>query len=299
MALSMKEKFARVNLSKLPDNVKSEFDLIKSSTENFDADLVPVFQDNFDILYGVVEKKYPDALKLGGTLKKVKSGKVKKITKREIQPDSGFDPKNPQKGLRGYAKKISEISGITDKKDLDAIEEIMRNEVFHSTLDWQDAKEFEKGVKEAVKIDFERMHPKKNWSEMVHKSRGKKFEMTHKSRGKKNESGDIDDCRKILSEAGYSTKKRLSKSGKQAMKVKEPRPERTIIKDKVEGVFTTISKDISGSKEKDEKYASMQKALNEAQSIITKLFTLLNNLAEDNSTEKVEKIIMLLKKIVP
>ena len=118
--------------------------------------------------------------------------------------------------------------------------------------------------------------------------------------GKTEASGanEVEECRKILNNAGYATKKKLSKDGKKAMKVKEPRPERTIIKDKVGDTFKTIMKDVSGSKEKDEKYGAMQKKLSELQDLFTKLFSRLNNLAEDNKIEDADKIIALLKKIV-
>ena len=37
--------------------------------------------------------------------------------------------------LRGYAKTISEATGVTDAEDLAEIEDVMRHEIFHSTLD--------------------------------------------------------------------------------------------------------------------------------------------------------------------
>ena len=217
MAITMKEKFDSIKMSKLPENYKAEFEAIKKDSKDFNPKFVPIFQENFDMLYGLVEKKHPEALQKGGVIKKARPTKVKKV------------------------------------------------------------------VPKAEKT-------------MVHKSRGKKKPEPEKAPA----SGDgIEDCRKALSEAGYTTKKRLSKDGKKAMKVKEPRPERTIIKDKVEDVFKTINNDISGSEEKDEKYHQMQKMIENAQELLTKLLQMLNNLAADNSMEKVEKIISLLKKIVP
>ena len=37
----------------------------------------------------------------------------------------------------GYSEIIAEATGITDPVRLDEIEEIMRQDIFHSTLDWQ------------------------------------------------------------------------------------------------------------------------------------------------------------------
>ena len=55
MALTMKDKFARIQLAKLPADVKSEAEMIRDITENFsDPDLCEAAQDNFDELYGIV-----------------------------------------------------------------------------------------------------------------------------------------------------------------------------------------------------------------------------------------------------
>ena len=52
--------------------------------------------------------------------------------------------------LRGYAKGISEATGILDSKKLGMIENYMRNCYFNSTLDWIDAKTFNKASRESV-----------------------------------------------------------------------------------------------------------------------------------------------------
>ena len=54
--------------------------------------------------------------------------------------------------MRGYQKTISEVTGITDEKKLAQIEEIMREDIFHSTLDWQTMAQFAKGAREAVEL---------------------------------------------------------------------------------------------------------------------------------------------------
>ncbi len=48
-----------------------------------------------------------------------------------------------------YSDRISKATGVTDKVDLEYIEDAMRHVIFHSTLDWQDSRTFNKGAKEA------------------------------------------------------------------------------------------------------------------------------------------------------
>ena len=52
-----------------------------------------------------------------------------------------------------YAAAIAEATGAPDSV-LHLIEEIMRDEVFHSTLDWQSADEFRDGARKAHKISL-------------------------------------------------------------------------------------------------------------------------------------------------
>ena len=51
-----------------------------------------------------------------------------------------------------YTKLIAKVvPGKTDA-EYAAIEEIMRSDVFHSTLDWQTSKQFTRGAKEAARL---------------------------------------------------------------------------------------------------------------------------------------------------
>jgi len=54
--------------------------------------------------------------------------------------------------LRGYQKTISEATGRTDPKELNAIEDMMRDVIFHSTLDWQSREQFIQGAIEAEEV---------------------------------------------------------------------------------------------------------------------------------------------------
>jgi hypothetical protein len=50
-----------------------------------------------------------------------------------------------------YQSRIIEYSGC-DTKDAPAVEDIMRHEVFHSTLDWQTTAQFMRGARQAYTI---------------------------------------------------------------------------------------------------------------------------------------------------
>jgi hypothetical protein len=54
--------------------------------------------------------------------------------------------------LRGYAKTISEATGVTDAEDLADIEDCMRHDIFHSTLDWQTRAQLARGAREAWEV---------------------------------------------------------------------------------------------------------------------------------------------------
>lgn len=51
--------------------------------------------------------------------------------------------------LKGYALSISQATGVTNPADLADIEESMRQDIFHSTLDWQPRDVFDRGAREA------------------------------------------------------------------------------------------------------------------------------------------------------
>jgi|SRR5882672_3084530 len=54
--------------------------------------------------------------------------------------------------LRGYAKAISLATGVTDPNVLAEIEAVMRHTIFHSTLDWQTARELQEGARQAYTV---------------------------------------------------------------------------------------------------------------------------------------------------
>jgi hypothetical protein len=54
--------------------------------------------------------------------------------------------------LRGYAKIISEATGVTDPEDLAEIEDTMRHCIYHLTLDWQTRDELACGARQAWEV---------------------------------------------------------------------------------------------------------------------------------------------------
>lgn len=59
----MKQKYLKLNLSKLPANIKAEFEDIRKATKDFTDDkIMEIEEENFDSLYAIVGKKYPAGL---------------------------------------------------------------------------------------------------------------------------------------------------------------------------------------------------------------------------------------------
>lgn len=54
--------------------------------------------------------------------------------------------------LSGYQRLIYEATGVLDLEHLERIEDIMRNVIFHSTLDWQPREQLEEAAREALQI---------------------------------------------------------------------------------------------------------------------------------------------------
>ena len=53
--------------------------------------------------------------------------------------------------MSSYVEMICQDTGCTPE-DAAMIEDIMRNDIFHSTLDWQSRAEFKTGAREAAKL---------------------------------------------------------------------------------------------------------------------------------------------------
>lgn len=87
---------------------------------------------------------------------KPKISKPKDTKKKVVKPKAEKKKPEPKKedkkpSMKGYKQQIIEATGC-NPKDADEIEDIMRNVIFHSTLDWQNKKEFDKGAVEAYEV---------------------------------------------------------------------------------------------------------------------------------------------------
>lgn len=359
MALSFKERFARLDMSKLPGSYKAEFDEMSKETYGFtDEDLNDIFAENFNDLYELVEKKYPDAIKTGGVVKKEKPAKVKVVKKKK---DIGISQSQPDfiPGVSNLKKKLSE-------DDIEFIESTLRNDEASSDAEMVDhfveelgitktkaekwvklrskylAAPVEKSIsyKERTKLKKEARKEKDvvktrdghEFNRKDPKNRGKKFfdengkEWTCKkyepkidecifedSEGKqisscirdmyvsnpvkKRAKGDlIDECRETLKEAGYTIKEH--KAGKKKIKRKEPRPEKEIIKERVQDTFTPIVKDLGNSEEKKKENKEVIESLDRIQKLFVKLFNRLSNLADDGKKSAIDKIEKLLNELL-
>lgn len=64
---------------------------------------------------------------------------------------SGIEPETPPARPTGYQPMIMQATGCA-AADAAMVEDIMRNEVFHSTLDWQTRSEFRSVARKADRI---------------------------------------------------------------------------------------------------------------------------------------------------
>jgi hypothetical protein len=103
---------------------------------------------------------------------------------------------------------------------------------------------------------------------------------------------ELSNIRDILEEANYTVI--VKKVGKTTVKRKAPRQDRTIVKDKVEDVFTTIQKDIP--KEKDGK--QVEKVTDNLKAIFTKILVAIDKLTTSGNLSQLQKLEAFLKKLV-
>jgi hypothetical protein len=66
--------------------------------------------------------------------------------------DPFIEANNRGNKMSHYSKLITEATGETNPQRVADIEESMRQDVFHSTLDWQSADQLRQGAKIAVEI---------------------------------------------------------------------------------------------------------------------------------------------------
>jgi hypothetical protein len=260
----MKEKFYKINLSKLPENYKKELLEIKSDTEDFgDPDLVSIEQDNFNMLYSKIEKGYPDAIGGSAPKKKAPAKKVKKVVK--LDKSAKF-----KVGDWVMAKAFSSNA---------------KGEVYDV-------------VKSGSSFDYKLKDQYGNKDEKLFaESLLKKTTAPQKAPVTKS-TNEIEGCKEVLEKAKYKVVKIKSSDGKKTLTSKKKRQDRTIIKDRVESTFIPIEKDISGSKEKDDKFKEAQKYVTIIKNALTMIMQGIDKLANDNNVEALGKIAGLFQKMI-
>lgn len=361
MALDMKQRYARLDMSKLPESYTSEFKAIESTTKGFsDATMNGIFAENFEDMYALVEKKYPDAIKSGGTVRKEKPSKVKVVKAKAKEPEEKREVKHTLAGraklypdeIEGIEEAIEEanVKGSTDKNlalylagnfplsKAQAEKWVSQREKFKPEFASKEHKgkymERTKSKKAARKAKDEKttldgftfnqkdptMKGKKFYDakgnvwicegynekakECMAKKEGSKEatdfcieNMYAQNPVTKREKGNlVDDCKETLKEAGYTVKEH--KAGTKKIKRSAPRPEKAIIKERVEETFTPIMKDLKGSEDKEKENKQIIVVLESIQIKFTTIMNRISNMADDNKLEQLKKILKLLDEIV-
>lgn len=357
MTLTMKERYARLDTSKLPEVFNERFNSIKAKTDNFsDEDVLDIWEKPFDALYGIVEAKHPGAIRKGGTVTKEKPARVKVVKKKEpeakVEVPASLRKKLSAKTIEqieaaiweaNYANKLHRESdtALTESlmKDFglskgQAEKWVAKREVIGTVIgtgyDYSSRTDIKKaarkGKDEKTTRDghsFNRkdagMKGKKffdekgeQWTCLGYNAKTDDCDMENADGKKagfclesmyvhnpvaKREKGDmVDECRETLKEAGYTIK--VHSTGTKKIKRSEPRPEKIIIKERVEDTFTPIMKDLKGSEEKEKENKATIEILESIQGLFSKFMNRISNLADDGKIEQLKKIEKLLKEIV-
>jgi len=200
--------------------------------------------------------------------------------------------------LTGYEKSIIEYTGC-DIDEVKEVEDIMRNEIFHSTLDWQDKDLFKQGAKEAYEVykELKKISPtKERHHKHVQIEKGDTYSEFHPASKK----DDVSECKKILEAANYDVKEKTvkGKDGKKRhIQTREPRQDRTIIADRTESVFTTITKSFNSDEEKKDNKELLE-IVDAVKGLMIKFMNSLDKLVASKDVDKIKKIKELLSKLV-
>ena len=125
------------------------------------------------------------------------------------------------------------------------------------------------------------------------------FEKEKKPEPKAEPKDDITECKKILEAANYDVKSKTvkTKNGKKTIKTREPRQDRSIIADRTESIFTTITKSFSSEEDK-EANKSLLDLVENVKGLMVKFMNSLDKLVASKDVDKIKKIKELLKKLV-
>jgi hypothetical protein len=287
MALTMKERYNLLDMSKLPANVKSEFDEIKSGTEDFsDQDLMDVFKENFDDLYKIVEDRYPEVLKKG------KVTKVKKLVEKKIKAKK---PAVKHKKLSDDDIEFIESTLLNDEASTDA--ELVKYFMAEVGLSELQAK---KWVAQRSKYLAAEVGKGRSISYKIRKGvKGKKGRQVVLKPDKEvaKEPDEIANCKKVLEDANYRIEKKLKKGKRVTHRIK--RLDKTIIAEKTDDVVTTIDKELRASDETIKDNKAILSLTDRLRDVLTRILQSLDKIVADGKQSELKKIVDLLEKIAP
>lgn len=355
MSLSMKDRFATLDMSVLPASYKDEFNEMDKSTYGFsDEDLNDIFRDNFNDMFDLVEKKYPDAIKKGGTIKKEKPAKIKTVKPKpaeEVKVPAALRKKLSEQDIIFIEDQLSNNEVSTDEELIEhfaketGISEAqakkwvaLRSKYLtrlspEYAMDYPTRTSLKRGARSRLEkedtiktrdgIEINRKD-KKNEGKTFYDENGKAWkckgynakldeciledsdgkeisaclkDMYTKNPVEKREKGNlVDECKETLKEAGYTVK--THKAGGKKITRSEPRPDKAIIKERVDEAFTPITKDLSSTEEKAKENKELVALLESIKGLFTKFMSRIYNLADDNKVEQLRKVEKLLKEIV-
>jgi hypothetical protein len=352
MSLTMKDRYARLDLSKLPESYKSEFDEMEKSTSGFsDEDLNEIFKDNFNDMYSLVEKKYPDAISTGKPIKKVKPAKVKTIKAKpspQVKVPAAMRKKLSQQDIIFIEDQLTNDESSTDEEMIEhfaketgmteaqAKKWVALRTKYMTRMSPEESLDYptRTGLKKQARKDKDSVttrdghtfirKDKKNEGKKFYDENGKQwtckgynakldeciFEDSDKKQIssclrdmyvhnpiEKREKGNlVDECKEELKKAGYKVVSHTA--GGKKVKRSEPRPDRAIIKERVQEAFVPITKDLASTEEKKTENKELISLLEDIQGLFSTFLNRIYSMADDNKIEQLKKVKKLLKEIV-
>lgn len=113
------DKYKRIIKEQLPQIIQDELTQIATDTNNFtDEEVTAIYESNFNDLYAIIEKQYPQAIK--PKMKLVKKTLVKVIKKAEKMPNKKIVKRASSK--KKLVKKVTELNCDEAIEKLEEIE---------------------------------------------------------------------------------------------------------------------------------------------------------------------------------
>ena len=108
---------------------------------------------------------------------------------------------------------------------------------------------------------------------------------------------EVEDCKKVIEQANYNVTTKTTTTGKKITK-REQRTDAPILREKTKSIFTTITKDVDGNKEKKKEFSEAMKIIEEMKTLMEKVFKAMNALLAGNDIKKLRVIRDAFKKLV-